>query len=167
MKMNVVKSSALWMLVLTFLTLFLSLILERFLQLEPCPLCLMQRFCTIIIAFLCLGYFVCSIRGKHWVYLSIQTLFILFGILFASRQLWLQLYVQEAGTSVCLPGLEELLNYFSWDTVLKMLLWGSNDCATVAWRLMGMPMSVYSLAYFILMLLLMVWHVKQIKKAVR
>lgn len=167
MKLNVVKLSVFWMLVLTFLTLFSSLILEQFLQLEPCPLCIMQRFCTVVIAFFTLGHFVCETWSKRWGFISIQSFFIVLGILLASRQLWLQLYVKEAGSGVCLPGLEELLHYFSWDTVLKMLFWGSNDCATVAWRLMGMPLSVWSLAYFLFMFIFMIWHIQQMKMVVK
>jgi hypothetical protein len=49
---------------------------------------------------------------------------------------------------------EAILNYFSWDTVIKMLFWGSNDCATVSWKLIGMPLSGWSMAYFIIMFLL-------------
>jgi protein dithiol:quinone oxidoreductase len=163
MKINVVKNSSFWMLILTFVTLLTSLVLEHFLQLEPCPLCIMQRFCTVILAFFCLGHFVCQSWPKRWIFILSQTFFIVLGILLASRQLWLQLFIKESGSGVCLPGLEELLNYFSWDMVLKMLFWGSNDCATIAWRLMGMPLSVWSLVYFTVMFILIGCYIKQVK----
>ena len=162
MKQNVINKSSFWMLVLTFSTLFLSYSLEYFLQLEPCPLCIMQRFCTVLLAFLCLGHFTCPIWHKKTVYKILFSAIILLGFVLASRQFWLQLQGPH-DNSICMPGFEAILNYFSWDIILKMLFWGSNDCATVAWRLMGMPLSAWSMVYFFLMFVLSVWHFRQMK----
>jgi disulfide bond formation protein DsbB len=153
MKKNVMKNNSLIMLGLTFFVLLSSYALEYFFNLTPCPLCIMQRFCTVVLAFLCLLYFVLPREWKRTGFWMMQFIFILIGIISAGRQLWLQLFATH-DSSLCMPGFEELIHYFSWDVILKMMFWGSNDCATVSWTLMGLPMSVWSMGYFILMLLL-------------
>lgn len=160
MNLYAIKRSAFWMLILTFSTLLCSYSIEYFFQLEPCPLCIMQRLCTIFLAFLCLGNWVAEDWSKKIWYSLIQGFFMIFGTIFAGRQLWLQIMTAD-NNGICMPGFEALLHYFSWDIILKTLFWGSNDCATVAWRLLGMPLSAWSLVYFILMLFLLIWHIRQ------
>lgn len=161
MNHNATRSYSFWMLILTFSTLFISYSLEYVLQLEPCPLCLMQRFFTVLLAFLCLGQFTSAVWAKKRVYLFTEGLLMLLGLVLASRQFWLQ---SQGGhdNSLCMPGFEAILNYFSWDVIIQMLFWGSNDCATVAWRLMGMPLSAWSMGYFLLMMVLWIGHYRQI-----
>jgi disulfide bond formation protein DsbB len=164
MKTNVMKSSSVWMVFITFFTLILSYSLEFVLQLEPCPLCLMQRFCTISLGFLCLGNFTAPVWSQKRWYQFTQLGFMILGFILASRQLWLQL-LGPHDNSICMPGFEAILNYFSWDIIIKMLFWGSNDCATVAWRLMGMPLSAWSMGYFFLMFILWIWQLRQMSSA--
>lgn len=153
MKKNVMKNNALVMLTLTFFVLISSYVLEYLFSLTPCPLCIMQRLCTVVLAFLCLAYFVIPQWSKRLSFSLSQLLFIVIGIISAGRQLWLQLFATH-DSSLCMPGFEELIHYFSWDMVLKMMFWGSNDCATVSWTFMKMPMSVWSMGYFLIMMLL-------------
>lgn len=153
MKQIVNKKTSVWMLIITLTTLVISYGLEFILQLEPCPLCLMQRLCMIVLTFSFLGQFVSQVWSKKRWYFLLQQIVIVLGIVLAARQLWLQM-LGAADNSICMPGFEAILNYFSWDTVIKMLFWGSNDCATVSWKLIGMPLSGWSMAYFIIMFLL-------------
>lgn len=153
MKQPVIKSNVFWMLILSFLALFFSYGLEYFFQLNPCPLCIMQRFATLIIAWLSLLYFVAESWSKRLSFWILLWFFIALGFCSALRQLWLQLFV-VSDSSLCMPGFEELMRFFSWGTVIKMLFWGSNDCSTISWTFMGMPMSVWSLGYFICILFL-------------
>ena len=151
---NVSDNSRWWMLGLTVFALLSSYGLEYVFNLSPCPLCIMQRLCTIVLAFSGLFYFIFPKFTKSYLFLGLQAMVILLGILTAGRQMWLQ-SVTTADTSLCMPGFEELVHYFSWDTILKMMFWGSNDCATVSWKLMGLPMSYWSMGYFLLMLFLL------------
>lgn len=160
MPLYAIKKSNFWMLIATFFVLLSSCSIEFFLQLEPCPLCIMQRFCTVVLAFLCLGNIVSENWSKRWWYFSLQAFVIALGVLLAGRQLWLQIFSVD-DSSLCMPGFEALMHYFSWDIILKTLFWGSNDCATVAWRLLGMPLSAWALVYFLLMLFLFIWHLLQ------
>jgi disulfide bond formation protein DsbB len=153
MKNSVIKSNAFWMLVISFFALSSSYGFEYFFQLNPCPLCIMQRFASIMLMFFILIYFVSDSWPKRLNFWIMIWLFVALGLSSALRQLWLQLF-ETADSSLCMPGFEELIQFFSWDTVLKMLFWGSNDCSTISWTLMGMPMSVWSLGYFVIILIL-------------
>lgn len=161
MNSNVIRSYSIWMLILTFSTLLISYSLEYVLQLEPCPLCLMQRFCTVVLAFLCLGQLTSVVWSKKRAYLFLEVTVMVLGFILASRQFWLQSQGAH-DNSLCMPGFEAILNYFSWDVIIQMLFWGSNDCATVAWRLMGMPLSAWSMGYFFLMMVLWIGHYRQV-----
>jgi len=163
MKNHVIKTPAFWLLILSVMAFSGSYLVEYLFALVPCPLCVMQRFATIGIVFLSLMFFVASAWPKRLSYwLSLWT-FVFLGLSSALRQLWLQLFVR-ADSSLCMPGFEELIQFFSWDTVLKMLFWGSNDCSTISWTLMGMPMSAWSLAFFVSILFLSVGQWLQIRK---
>ena len=155
MKRNVSNASSWWMLGLSVVTLLCSYGLEYVFDLSPCPLCIMQRLCTIILAFNCLGYFIFAKQTKTYIFFAFQASIILLGILTAGRQMWLQ-SLTATDNSLCMPGFEELVHYFSWDTILKMMFWGSNDCATVSWKFIGLPMSYWSMGYFLMMLFFLI-----------
>jgi disulfide bond formation protein DsbB len=158
MRKNVINRNGFWMLGITFFTLLSSYAIEYLFLLTPCPLCMMQRLCTIMLAFSCLVFFVFPRRWIGYLFFGVQAIFITLGMLTAGRQMWLQSFA-SGDSSLCLPGFEELVHYFSWDTILKMLFWGSNDCATVSWKLMGLPMSYWSMGYFVLMLFFIIGQV--------
>jgi len=120
--------------------------------LQPCPLCLMQRFCAFIFAFSCVAALWLSTLRMAKVVAVFQMLFAFLGLLFATRQMWLQFSPPEHA-SVCLPGFDVLIHQFPWQDVLHGLLWGAEECAAVTWRWLGLPMSVWAAVYFLIMLL--------------
>ncbi|NDH09664.1 MAG: disulfide bond formation protein B [Gammaproteobacteria bacterium] len=153
MNQSVIKSVNFWMLIFSVFALFSTFFCEYCLHLSPCPLCLMQRLCIEILAFMCLGFFVAQKWSKLIWYRLLFLLVIALGVILAARQMWLQLFSSHDG-GACLPGFEALVSYFSWDVILKMLFWGSNDCATVAWRFLGLPLSAWSMLYFLVIFVL-------------
>jgi disulfide bond formation protein DsbB len=140
------------LLLLTLCVLFSSFYFQYGAGLQPCPLCLMQRFCSLIFMMCCLmGICLTTLKRARMVALC-QLLVALSGIYFALRQLWLQsLPIDEAG--VCLPGLEMMIRYFPWQSVVQALLWGGSDCAEVDWVFLGLSMPGWSAIYFLIMLL--------------
>jgi disulfide bond formation protein DsbB len=163
MKKLATKNNAVLMLVLAVVSLTGSYFMQYVLDMQPCPLCIMQRFCSVMLTFLCLMYFIFECWPKRWSFLNLQLVFISLGLVSASRQLWLQLFAKDDG-SLCMPGFEELIHYFSWDIILKVMFWGSNDCAATPWKFFGLPISVLSLVFFILMLLLWVRQVMLLQR---
>ncbi len=147
------RNNAIIMLVLSVCSLISSYVMQYLFDMQPCPLCIMQRFCTIMLVFSCLLYFCFSKWSKQWSFLIPQLFFIILGIVSASRQMWLQLVAHDT-SGICLPGFEELVHYFSWDVILKVMFWGSSECGAVQWTIFGLPTSVFSMGFFVLMLLL-------------
>lgn len=137
----------------TILVLGATFYLEHIQGLQPCPLCLMQRFSIFLFGILCLiGLCVSTLKHAKKI-VAAQILVILMGLFFAGRQLWLQsLPVDE--TPMCMPGLEALVHYFSWDQVLKALFWGTGECSEVTWRGFGLSMPGWSACYFLSLLVI-------------
>lgn len=125
--------------------------------LNPCPLCLMQRVCTILI-------FVTAIAGlfvEHRAHifrscLFLQEVFAAFGVFFSGRQLWLQWLPPEQST-VCLPGFKMIVHYLPWKEVVRTLFLGAGDCAEISWRWLGLTMPAWALLYFLSILILTGW----------
>lgn len=139
-----------FMLFTSIFVLGFSFYIEFVNQLTPCPLCFMQRLCAFLFGFSCMsGLFVASQHRAKFVALM-QCLLTGLGLYFASRQLWLQSLPVDANGQ-CMPGLQAMFHYFSWDVILKSLLWGSSDCAQVDWRWYGLSIPVWSALYFLMM----------------
>jgi protein dithiol:quinone oxidoreductase len=141
------------LLLFTILVLLFAFYLENSYNLEPCPLCLMQRFCVFLIGFLCfVGY---GLRALHRARLiaTIQVIVACLGLYFATRQLWLQSLPSDQA-QMCMPGLDALVHYFSTGTIIKAFLWGSSDCSDVTWLGFGISMPGWATIYFSIMALI-------------
>lgn len=129
-----------------------SFYFEYVIGLRPCSLCLMQRGCVLAILLTTLvGLLRSKLLSKSG-FLWIQMSWVLLGLFFSSRQLWLQFHPSMQG--VCMPGLDVLIAYFSWADVLKALLLGETDCGSVRYHLLGLSLATWTWFYFISMGLL-------------
>jgi disulfide bond formation protein DsbB len=140
-----------YFLVLLTLSVFLgSLYLQYIVGLHPCPLCLMQRLCVFLLLLL-LGLSLGTIRKAHFVSF-LQVLIAGAGLFFSLRQLYLQ--SMPAGKApACLPGLDILIKYFPWQTVARVLFWGTGECTEVVWNLLGISLAGWGAIYFSIMIL--------------
>jgi len=125
-----------------------SLYFEHYLNLSPCVLCLMQRYCTATIALLA---FLASRRvdKRGWLALMVTLMcFSLLGVYFAGRQLWLHSLPPESVPS-CMPSLDTLVHYFPWQAVLEAIFLGTGDCAHEQYQVLGLSLPAWGLIYFI------------------
>lgn len=131
--------------------------------LEPCPLCLMQRFMVIFLVFLTIaGIWVTKEKFKPWL-CGFELLFAGAGIYFAGRQLWLQ-SLQTDHMPACLPDLEVLWQYFPFQEILKALFLGGGECGEINWQWLGLTMPGWALLYFLsiaISALYLLWRVKK------
>ncbi len=139
------------LLLFTIVVLATGFYLQYVRGLQPCPLCLMQRFCMFLLILFCLvGGCLTTLKSAKLVAVF-QMLAAIGGLFFAIRQLWLQsLPVGKA--PACIPDLDVLMRYFPWQDVLHALVWGAGDCAEVTWRLLGLSLPAWGLLYFLGML---------------
>jgi len=128
--------------------------LEYYFNLDPCPLCHLQRYVLFaIIIFFFLG--VMSTWGYTVkLFLSGSNIFFsLLGILLALRHVWLQYSATEEGiTTGCTAGLERLLQFQPLMTVLKEVLMNSESCGKIDFTILKLPLSVWSLLSFMLII---------------
>ncbi|KTC66745.1 disulfide bond formation protein DsbB [Legionella birminghamensis] len=119
---------------------------------EPCPLCIMQRICVLVIV--CLGIALLFVRTGQRVN-TLQVLQAMFGgagLFFAGRQLWLQSLPADQ-VPACLPGLDVMVKYFPLKDVMHAMFWGSGDCAEVNWQWLGLSMPAWSALYFLFIII--------------
>lgn len=135
---------------LTLLVLFGSLYFQYIQHMEPCPLCLMQRLCVILLLIL-LGLSLIALKRARLISI-LQILFSSAGLFFSLRHLWLQ-SLPASNAPACMPGLDTLIRYFPWQTVAHTLFWGAGDCAEVNMRILKLSMPSWAALYFLMMLI--------------
>lgn len=136
-----------------------SLIMQYGIGLTPCPLCIMQRTCIILIALTSgLGiYFPAFVKKKT--YWCLQIFWLISGFFFVLRQLWLQ--ARPPTHLGCMPELDILIAYFPLTEVIKTLFLGGLECAIVSFRFLGLSLAEWSLLYFITLTLFLIFLLRQ------
>lgn len=117
---------------------------------EPCPLCTFQRVAVIAlgIVFLLGGLVAPRTRGGRmaWGLAAIATALVGIGI--AGRHVWMQNLPPEA-VPACGPPLEFLRETLPLADVIRKVLTGSGQCATIDWTLLGLSMPAWVLIAFV------------------
>ncbi|MSQ59492.1 MAG: disulfide bond formation protein B [Betaproteobacteria bacterium] len=133
-----------------------GLYLQHAMNLEPCPLCILQRY-----AFIATGI-VALMAALHNPQVWGRVLYALLVVLFsgagagvAGRQVWLQ--HNPPVTAGCGPGLEYMLESFPLSQVLPLLFKGEGDCAKVVWQFLGLSIPEWALICFVLLILAAAW----------
>jgi len=152
------RQGQLGLLIISLAVLFSSLYFQYVKDMEPCPLCLMQRFCVILAVILSgLAVFSNTMQKQKWFFIA-QIVVALAGLYFAGRQLWLQSLTADQ-LPACLPGLDVLMRYFPWSDVFHALMWGAADCAEVHWQWLGITMAGWSALYFVgLLMVILIYN---------
>lgn len=119
---------------------------------NPCPLCLMQRWMAVSIVVWMMVQYIISRWYSGRLLMILASISSLLGVFFAARQLWLMSQPQTEA-AVCMPGLETVIAYLSWPALCKALFWGTSDCGHAAPKCLGLSMPTWSLIVFSMMLL--------------
>jgi len=125
-----------------------SLFVQHVLDVEPCPLCIVQRFIYLALIPVFLGAAVAKRHGK--VQRSLlwgATVLTLTGLVVAGYQTDLQL-VPPAVTASCSAGLGYMLDTMAVSEVLAQLLHAGGDCADTSFRILGLTLAQASLIIF-------------------
>ncbi|MCZ6826034.1 MAG: disulfide bond formation protein B [Gammaproteobacteria bacterium] len=117
--------------------------------LNPCPLCVFQRFAVIGLglAFLAAAIHDPARLGKR-IYGAMIVVIAAGGIVVAGRHLWLQSLPPDQIPS-CGPGLDYILDAFPFTQALSMIFEGSGECATVDWTFIGLSMPAWVLIFLL------------------
>ena len=113
------------------------------LLLDPCPLCVFQRFATILLGavFLVAAMHDPSSIGSR-VYAGLVFLASGFGVGVASWHVYLQSLPSDKVPS-CGPGFDYIMENFALSDAFSLIFKGSGECADVVWRLLGLSMPTW------------------------
>lgn len=116
--------------------------------LDPCMLCMSQRFVYLGLAFVfMLGALHNPYFGGHKRYGSLLLLLSLAGLGLASRQLYLQSLPADL-VPACGPSFSYMVDAFPFTEVLMTMIKGSGSCAEVQWSFLGLSIAGWSFVLF-------------------
>lgn len=137
--------------------ILIALMMEHWLMLEPCPLCIFQRVGVIGAGTLAL---IAAIHNPHRlglrIYGTLIGLSLLGSVVFAIRQLWLQSLPADQ-VPACGPSLEYLMDVLPLTEVLTIVFSGDGSCAEVAWSFLGLSIPAWVIVACLPMMALTIW----------
>lgn len=137
-----------------------ALVMEHVFDLDPCPLCLMQR---VWFAFAGLISLAALLHSPRWgIYPLLTMLASVIGAGFSTRQLYLQSLPADQ-IPACGPDMSYMLDNFPLSDVLAAMTRGTGSCAEVAWQF-GLTIPGWALVGF---LTIFVLAVLQLRAAIR
>ncbi len=126
-----------------------GLYLQHVVGLEPCPMCIVQRYALVLIG-LCAGLAGAS-GSKVWQtsWGVVAVLAAIGGAYTAARQSWLQWYPPEL--SSCGRDLFGMIETFPLQRAIPMIFRGGGDCTKVDWRFLGLSIANWSFICFVVL----------------
>jgi protein dithiol:quinone oxidoreductase len=129
-----------------------GLYLQHVVGLEPCPMCIVQRYALVVVAVVA-GITVMT--SKKGLLVSGTVLMLLassFGAFVAARQSWLQWYPPEVAS--CGRDFYGMIETFPLKRVIPMIFKGSGDCTKIDWTFLGLSIANWSFISFAVIALL-------------
>ena len=130
-----------------------GLYLQHVVGLEPCPMCIVQRYALILIAIIAGLVALFSSRGAHVAGAALVAAAAGFGAFVAARQSWLQLYPPEVVN--CGRDFYGMIETFPLKRAIPMIFKGGGDCSKIDWSLLGLSLANWSFLAFAAIALLM------------
>ena len=123
-----------------------GLYLQHVVGLEPCPMCIVQRYALVLVAIV--AGLAASFRGRgvHVGGAALMTLVAGFGGFTAARQSWLQWYPPEVAS--CGRDLYGMIETFPLKRAIPMIFKGSGDCTKIDWTFLGLSIANWSFLCF-------------------
>jgi protein dithiol:quinone oxidoreductase len=124
-----------------------GLYLQHVVGLEPCPMCIVQRYAMVLVAvFAALTAFmknrIAWITGSAFI-----VLFSGFGAFVAARQSWLQWNPPEIAS--CGRDFYGMIETFPLQRAIPMIFKGSGDCTKIDWTFLGASIANWSFVCFV------------------
>ena len=125
-----------------------ALYLQHVVQLEPCPLCIVQRVLVMILALVMAAGAIHNPAEKgRRAYGALVAVVALLGAAVAGRHVYLQNLPPDR-VPECGPGLDYILDAFPIGEALALILRGSGECAEVQWTFLGLTIPGWTLIVF-------------------
>lgn len=117
----------------------------------PCPLCVFQRVAFFGIAAIGLVAAAHNPKGAtgRRVYGVLSFVVAMLGAAIAARHVWIQSLPPDLAPACNSLGLEYMLGVMPLSDVVREVITGSGECATVDWTWLGIAMPGWTLACFV------------------
>ncbi len=140
-----------------------GLYLQHVVGLEPCPMCIVQRYALVLVAVLAGMTALARSKGLLAAGSSVMALLSVAGAFVAARQSFLQWFPPQEAS--CGRDLYGMIETFPLKRVIPMIFKGSGDCTKIDWTFLGLSIANWSFVCFTLIgvvaLLLLVRQLKR------
>ena len=123
-----------------------GLYLQHVVGLEPCPMCIVQRYALMLIVFIAALTAVVNQRALHLTGTALVLLMSGFGAFVAARQSWLQWYPPEVAS--CGRDFYGMIETFPLQRAIPMIFKGGGDCTKVDWTFLSGSIANWSFLWF-------------------
>ena len=129
-----------------------GLYLQHVVGLEPCPMCIVQRYALVLVAVV--AGVTAFARSKALLMTGAGVMAVLSGLgaFVAARQSFLQWYPPEIAS--CGRDLYGMIETFPLKRAIPMIFKGSGDCTKIDWTFLGLSIANWSFVCFVLIALL-------------
>ena len=124
-----------------------GLYLQHVVGLEPCPMCIVQRYALVLVALTAGIGGALRQRGAHVGAAVLILLLSGFGAFVAARQSWLQWYPPEVVS--CGRDFFGMIETFPLKRAIPMIFKGGGDCTKVDWTFLGLSIANWSFLVFV------------------
>jgi disulfide bond formation protein DsbB len=131
-----------------------GLYLQHVVGLEPCPMCIVQRYSLLLVGLIAGLTALYSGRGVLTFGSGLLLLSAGFGAFVAARQSWLQWFPPEVAS--CGRDFYGMIENFPLQRVIPMIFKGSGDCIKIDWTFLGLSIANWSFLSFVLISLIAV-----------
>lgn len=132
-----------------------GLYLQHVVGLEPCPMCIVQRYALVLVALLAGLAAIGRRRGVHVAGLVLMILAAGFGAFVAARQSWLQWYPPEVVS--CGRDFYGMIETFPLKRAIPMIFKGGGDCIAIDWTFLGGSIANWSFLCFVAIIAVSLW----------
>lgn len=133
--------------------------LQHVVGLEPCPMCVVQRYALVLIAACAFFSRLGAQKRLHIGGAALMLLFAGLGAFVAARQSWLQWYPPEIAS--CGRDIYGMIENFPLQRAIPMIFKGSGDCSKVDWTFLGGSIANWSFVCFVglaLVAMALIWR---------
>lgn len=134
----------------------LALYLQEQEGLDPCPMCILQRYAFILVGLVALAGAIHGPKGVALkVYGALVALLSVAGAGVAFRHSWIQHFPPKVES--CGADLDFLVGNFPLSQALPKIFAGTGSCSTVDWTLLGLSIPEWAFMWFAAFAALALW----------
>lgn len=123
-----------------------GLYLQHVVGLEPCPMCIVQRYALVLVALVAGVTAAFAARAARLAGMALMLLAAGFGGFVAARQSWLQWYPPEVVS--CGRDFYGMIETFPLQRAIPMIFKGGGDCTKIDWTFLGGSIANWSFLCF-------------------